>query len=127
MGAEMNMMSVDLVRLVREDAGLDIADAPLRDRVVEALRGVHDPEIPVNIYDLGLIYRLDIDDACRVEIDMTLTAPNCPVAELMPQMVMDAVQAVDDVASVDVNLVWDPPWSQAMMSDEARLALDMFG
>ena len=121
------MMSVDLVRLVREDAGLDSVDAPLRDRVVEALRGVHDPEIPVNIYDLGLIYRLDIDDACRVEIDMTLTAPNCPVAESMPHMVMDAVQAVDDVASVDVNLVWDPPWSQAMMSDEARLALDMFG
>jgi FeS assembly SUF system protein len=125
----MNMMSVDLVRLVREEAGgdTDSADAPLHDRVVEALREVHDPEIPVNIYDLGLIYRLDVDEVGRVDIDMTLTTPNCPVAESMPNMVLEAVQGVDEVASVNVNLVWDPPWGPGMMSEEARLALDMFG
>jgi FeS assembly SUF system protein len=125
----MNQMSVDLVRLVRENKkdDADGPEAPLHDRVVAALRNVHDPEIPVNIYDLGLIYRLEIDDAGRVEIDMTLTTPNCPVAETMPQMVTEAVQEIDDVASVDVNLVWDPPWSVAMLSDDARLALDMYG
>jgi FeS assembly SUF system protein len=125
----MNMMSVDLVRLVREETGghTDSADAPLHDRVVEALREVHDPEIPVNIYDLGLIYRLDVDEVGRVDIDMTLTTPNCPVAESMPNMVMEAVQGVDEVASVNVNLVWDPPWGPDKMSEEARMALDMFG
>jgi FeS assembly SUF system protein len=124
----MHMMSGDLVRLVREDRGDErSADAPLRDRVVEALRDVHDPEIPVNIYDLGLIYRLDIDEAGKVDIDMTLTTPNCPVAETMPHMVTEAVQAVESVQSVDVRLVWDPPWSIQMLSDDARLALDMYG
>jgi len=128
----MNMMPMDLVRLVREERGEDdradaAAGGPLYDQVVAALRTVHDPEIPVNIYDLGLIYRLDVDDKANVDIDMTLTAPNCPVADMMPQMVTDAVEALDDVKWVTVNLVWDPPWDPSKMSDDARMALDMFG
>lgn len=128
----MNMMPMDLVRLIREERGEDdradaAAGAPLNDQVVAALRTVHDPEIPVNIYDLGLIYRLDIDDKGNVDIDMTLTAPNCPVADMMPQMVTDAVEALDDVKWVTVNLVWDPPWDPSKMSEDARMALDMFG
>jgi len=94
--------------------------------VVAAIQTVYDPEIPVNIYDLGLIYGLRIGAGGAVEIDMTLTAPACPVAGIMPQMVADAVAAADGVGEVEVNMVWDPPWSPERMSDEAKLALDMF-
>jgi FeS assembly SUF system protein len=97
----------------------------LRDPIIEALRGVYDPEIPVNIYDLGLIYTIAISPTGDVAIDMTLTAPACPVAGLMPQMVKDAVAAVEGVGEIAVELVWDPPWSQANMSDEAKLELGM--
>jgi FeS assembly SUF system protein len=97
----------------------------LREPIIEALRRVHDPEIPVNIYDLGLIYRIDIDSGGDVDIDMTLTAPACPVAGMMPVMVKDAVATVEGVGQVTVSLVWDPPWSQANMSDEARLQLGL--
>ncbi len=97
----------------------------LREPIIAALRGVHDPEIPINIYDLGLIYRINISDQGDVHIDMTLTAPACPVAGMMPIMVKDAVTKVDGVGLVDVDLVWDPPWSQANMSDEARLQLGL--
>lgn len=95
------------------------------DRVVEALRTVYDPEIPVNIYDLGLIYRLDIAADGKVSIDMTLTAPGCPVAGSMPNMVADAVADVEGVGEVEVKLVWDPPWTPARMSEDARMALDI--
>jgi FeS assembly SUF system protein len=98
----------------------------LREPIVAALREVHDPEIPVNIYDLGLIYRIEIAENGDVEIDMTLTAPACPVAGMMPVMVKDAVGSVDGVGEVQVDLVWDPPWSQEHMSDEARLQLGLF-
>ena len=101
-------------------------DAPLVDRVVEALRTVYDPEIPVNIYELGLVYRCDVDAEGDVEIDMTLTAPGCPVAGEMPGTVQAAVQAVPGVRSAKVELVWEPGWHQGMMSDEARIALNMF-
>lgn len=97
----------------------------LREPIVAALRGVHDPEIPVNIYDLGLIYRIDISPRGDVGIDMTLTAPACPVAGMMPLMVKDAVAGVDGVGEVIVDLVWDPPWSPELMSDEAKLELGM--
>lgn len=97
----------------------------LREPIIAALRTVHDPEIPVNIYDLGLIYRIDISDQGDVDIDMTLTAPACPVAGMMPLMVKDAVTKVEGVGCVNVQLVWDPPWSQANMSEEALLALGM--
>ncbi|MFC1681921.1 SUF system Fe-S cluster assembly protein [Pseudomonadota bacterium] len=91
--------------------------------VVEALKTVYDPEIPVNIYDLGLIYKVDISDAGDVNIDMTLTAPGCPVAETFPGMVEQAVAVVEGVNSAHVELVWDPPWTMDRMTEEARLEL----
>lgn len=94
--------------------------------VVEALKTVHDPEIPVNIYDLGLIYGLEIFDDGSVKIDMTLTAPACPVAGEMPGMVAKAVAGVPGVGEVEVQLVWEPQWTPERMSEEARLLLDMF-
>ena len=97
----------------------------LREPIIAALRTVHDPEIPVNIYDLGLIYGIDIQDNGDVHIDMTLTAPACPVAGMMPVMVKDAVASVEGVGEIQVDLVWDPPWSPATMSDEAKLQLGM--
>ena len=97
-----------------------------RDAVIEVLRTVHDPEIPVNIYDLGLIYDLEIGDDGAVQIYMTLTAPGCPVAGEMPGWVARAVAAVDGVGEVRVEMVWDPPWTKDRMSEEAKLALDMW-
>jgi FeS assembly SUF system protein len=98
-------------------------DHPLYDNVVEACRTVYDPEIPVNIYDLGLIYTVDISESNEVKIIMTLTAPGCPVAGEMPGWVMDSVGAVQGVSHVDVDMTFDPPWGMDMMSDEARLEL----
>jgi FeS assembly SUF system protein len=103
--------------------GSKVAD---RDALIAALRTVHDPEIPVNIYDLGLIYGLDIGGDGTVRIEMTLTAPACPVAGIMPQQIADAVAAVDGVGTVEVRLVWEPPWTRDRMTDEAKLALDLF-
>lgn len=122
-------MPIDLVKLATDSRpDLEAGDGPkgLRARVIEALRTVHDPEIPVNIYELGLIYRLDLDADGRVWIDMTLTAPNCPVADMIPDQVTAAVQDVEGVKSADVRLVWEPPWDPSRMSEEARLALGMF-
>jgi len=98
----------------------------VRERVISALKSVYDPEIPVNIYDLGLIYALDIDAAGNVKVDMTLTAPGCPVAQTFPGTVENAVRAVDGVVDARVELVWDPPWTQDMMTEEARLELGLF-
>lgn len=98
-------------------------DHPLHEPVVEACRSVYDPEIPVNIYDLGLIYTIAIDPENAVKVTMTLTAPGCPVAGEMPGWVQDAVSAVPGVRHVDVDMVFDPPWGMDMMSDEARLEL----
>ena len=98
-------------------------DHPLYDTVVEACRSVYDPEIPVNIYDLGLVYTIEISDASEVDIMMTLTAPGCPVAGEMPGWVAEAVEPLPGVQTVNVQLTWDPPWGMEMMSDEARLEL----
>jgi FeS assembly SUF system protein len=98
----------------------------LTDDIVAALKTVFDPEIPVDIYELGLVYRVEIDDDRNVGIDMTLTAPGCPVAGEMPGWVENAVSAVQGVQSVKVSMVFDPPWDQSRMSDEARVALDMW-
>jgi FeS assembly SUF system protein len=95
--------------------------------VVAALREVFDPEIPVNIYDLGLVYKIDIINRCHVEVDMTLTAPGCPVASEMMNMTKKAIDGVESVETSKVNLVFDPPWTQDMMSDEAKLELGFFG
>ena len=98
----------------------------LTDDIVTALKTVFDPEIPADIYELGLIYRIEIRDDRRVAIDMTLTAPGCPVAGEMPGWVENAVAAVPGVSEVQVTMVFDPPWDQSRMSDEARVALDMW-
>ncbi len=98
-------------------------DHPLYEKVVEACRSVFDPEIPVNVYDLGLIYTIEISDDGAVNIDMSLTAPGCPVAGEMPGWVADAVAPLEGVRQVDVNMVWEPQWGMEMMSDEARLEL----
>ena len=98
----------------------------LTDDIVAALKTVYDPEIPADIYELGLIYRVDIDDSRNVAIDMTLTAPGCPVAGEMPGWVENAVATVPGVQAVTVNMVFDPPWDQSRMSDEARVALNLW-
>jgi FeS assembly SUF system protein len=98
----------------------------LTDQLVEKLKTVFDPEIPVDIYELGLIYKVDVSDQKDVVIDMTLTAPGCPVAGEMPDWVRDAVTQIPEVKSCTVNLVFDPPWDPSLMSDEAKLELNMF-
>ena len=98
----------------------------LTDRLIEAFKTVFDPEIPVDIYELGLIYKVDVSDDRDVAVDMTLTAPGCPVAGEMPGWVEDAVRAIPDVRNVRVDLVFDPPWDPSRMSDEAKLQLNMF-
>jgi FeS assembly SUF system protein len=97
----------------------------LTDDLIAAFKSVFDPEIPVDIYELGLIYKVDIDDDRKVDVEMTLTAPGCPVAGDMPGWVENAAKAVEGVSDVEVRLTFDPPWTPARMSDEARLALNM--
>lgn len=105
-----------------------IADAPtFREQVIETLRTVHDPEIPVNIWELGLIYTLTISDKNDINIHMTLTAPTCPVAEAIPAEIKKRLQEYVPLAGdIQVTLVWEPPWEKSMMSDEAKLVLDMW-
>jgi FeS assembly SUF system protein len=98
------------------------ADA-LGDRVIEVLRTVYDPEIPVNIFELGLVYKIDVDDEEVVHIDMTLTSPMCPVAETLPEEVKAKVEELDGITAAKVNVVWDPPWNPSMMTEEAQLEL----
>ena len=98
----------------------------LGDAIVAALKTVYDPEIPADIYELGLIYKVDVDDDRNVAIDMTLTSPGCPVAGEMPGWVENAVSAVEGVGQVKVNLTFNPPWDTSRMSEEARVALNMF-
>lgn len=102
------------------------ADDPLLRDIVAALKTVYDPEIPADIYELGLIYSVDVDDERNVAIAMTLTAPGCPVAGEMPKWVENAVNAIPGVKSTSVKMTFDPPWDMSRMSDEARLALNMF-
>lgn len=97
----------------------------LGERVIEALRTVYDPEIPVNIFELGLIYKIDVEDNNVVKVDMTLTSPHCPVAEILPEEVRQKVYAVDGVTDAEVGVVWEPPWHPGMMSEEAKLELGM--
>jgi FeS assembly SUF system protein len=98
----------------------------LTEDLIVALKTVFDPEIPVDVYELGLIYRVDVDDSRFVTIDMTLTAPGCPVAGEMPTWVENAVTAVPGVSGAKVNMVFEPPWNQTRMSEEAKIALDMW-
>lgn len=100
--------------------------ARLTDDTVAALKTVYDPEIPADIYEIGLIYKIEIADDRRVTVDMTLTTPNCPSAQELPKMVENAVASVPGVGEVKVNVVWDPPWDPSRMTDEARLTLNMW-
>jgi len=100
--------------------------ARLTDDLISAIKTVYDPEIPVDIYELGLIYKIDVSDSRDVVVDMTLTAPGCPVAGEMPGWVADAIRSVDGICDVEVNLVFDPPWDPGRMTDEARVALNMY-
>ena len=97
----------------------------LKDKIIEEIKKIYDPEIPVNIYELGLIYKIDISDEKKVNIEMTLTSPNCPVAESLPKMVKDNVLKIEGVSGVDLKLVWSPPWTKDMMSEAAKLELNL--
>lgn len=103
------------------------ASSELREQIINAIRLVFDPELPVNIYDLGLIYELAINDDASVQVRMTLTTPNCPVADILPQQVKTKVAAVPGVSKADVQVVWEPPWSPERMSDVAKLELELRG
>ena len=97
-----------------------------KEKVIDCIKSVEDPEIPVNLYDLGLIYNIEIDEKNNIKIEMTLTNPNCPVAGLMPESVGKAIEKIQNVTSINVNLVWEPKWSKDLMSEDAKLALDIF-
>ena len=97
----------------------------LKNKVILEIKKIYDPEIPVNIYELGLIYKIDIENAKKVNIEMTLTSPNCPVAESLPKMVKDNILKLDGVDDVDLKLVWDPPWTKDKMSEAAKLELNL--
>ena len=97
-----------------------------KDQIIEKIKTVMDPEIPVNLYDLGLIYNINIDEKNNIDIEMTLTNPNCPVAGSMPESVGKAIATLQDISSIKVNLIWHPKWSKDMMSEDAKLALDIF-
>nr|WP_238996959.1 SUF system Fe-S cluster assembly protein [Entomobacter blattae] len=96
------------------------------ERVIEAISSVYDPEIPVNIYELGLIYTIDLYDNGKVKVTMTLTAPGCPSAQELPVQVKEALEHLEEVVEAEVEVVWDPPWDMSRMSEDARLALNMF-
>lgn len=110
---------------VEEQKNTDLNDID-ENAIIDAISTVYDPEIPVNVYELGLIYAVNIHDDGRIDIEMTLTAPNCPSAQELPNMVKTAVEKVPNVKTVEVEIVWDPPWDVSRMSDEARLTLNMF-
>ena len=97
----------------------------IKKKVIEAVKKVYDPEIPVNIYELGLIYKIDVDDKNKVNVDMTLTSPNCPVAESLPNEVKENIKKVEGVSDVNLNLVWEPPWDKDKMSEAAKLELNL--
>ena len=97
----------------------------IKNRVIEEIKKIYDPEIPVNIYELGLIYKVEVDDKKKVNIDMTLTSPNCPVAESLPKQVKDNIMKVEGVSDVNLNIVWEPPWDKDKMSEAAKLELNL--
>ena len=97
----------------------------LKDKIITEIKKIYDPEIPVNIYELGLIYDIIVDNKNNVKINMTLTTPNCPVAESLPNEVKNSVKAIKDTNSVDLELVWDPPWDKSMMSEAAKLEFNL--
>jgi len=97
----------------------------IKSKVIEEIKKIYDPEIPVNIYELGLIYKIDVDEKNNVNIDMTLTSPNCPVAESLPNDVKNNIKKVEGVSDVNLNLVWEPPWDKDKMSEAAKLEVNL--
>ena len=97
----------------------------IKEKVVEEIKKIFDPEIPVNIYELGLIYKIEVDEKNKVNVDMTLTSPNCPVAESLPKEVKDNIMKIEGVSEVNLNLVWEPPWDKDKMSEVAKLELNL--
>jgi len=97
----------------------------IKSKVIEVVKKIYDPEIPVNIYELGLIYKIDVDEKNKVNVDMTLTSPNCPVAESLPNEVKENIKKVEGVSDVNLNLVWEPPWDKDKMSESAKLELNL--
>ena len=97
----------------------------IKSKIIEAVKKIYDPEIPVNIYELGLIYKIDVDEKNKVDVDMTLTSPNCPVAESLPNEVKENIKKVEGVSDVNLNLVWEPPWDKDKMSEAAKLELNL--
>ena len=97
----------------------------IKNKIIEEIKKIYDPEIPVNIYELGLIYNIDVDKDNKVKIDMTLTSPNCPVAESLPNEVKENIKKLDGVQEVDLKLVWEPPWDKDKMSEAAKLELNL--
>ena len=97
----------------------------LKEKIIAEIKKIYDPEIPVNIYELGLIYDINVDKDNNVKIDMTLTSPNCPVAESLPNEVKNSVKEIKEVKDVDLKLVWEPPWDKSMMSESAKLELNL--
>ena len=97
----------------------------LKEKIIIEIKKIYDPEIPVNIYELGLIYDIKVDEKNNVKINMTLTSPNCPVAESLPKEVKDSIMEIKEVNKVDLDLVWDPPWDKSMMSESAKLELNL--
>jgi FeS assembly SUF system protein len=97
----------------------------IKDKIIEEIKKIYDPEIPVNIYELGLIYKIEVDTQNKVNVDMTLTSPNCPVAESLPNEVKANIMKVDGVSDVNLNLVWEPPWDKDKMSEAAKLELNL--
>ena len=97
----------------------------IKSKVIEQIKKIYDPEIPVNIYELGLIYKIEVDDKNKVNVDMTLTSPNCPVAESLPKEVKNNIMKIEGVSDVNLNLVWEPPWNKDKMSEAAKLELNL--
>jgi len=97
----------------------------LKEKIITEIKKIYDPEIPVNIYELGLIYEIKVDKENNVKVNMTLTTPNCPVAESLPKEVKDSIMEIKEVNKVDLDLVWDPPWDKSMMSESAKLELNL--
>ena len=97
----------------------------IKNKIIEEIKKIYDPEIPVNIYELGLIYKIEVDKKNKVDLDMTLTSPNCPVAESLPNQVKESIMKVEGVSDVNLNLVWEPPWNKDRMSEAAKLELNL--
>ena len=97
----------------------------IKNKVIEEIKKIYDPEIPVNIYELGLIYKIEVDEKNKVDVDMTLTSPNCPVAESLPKQVKENIMKVEGVSDVNLNIVWEPPWNKDRMSEAAKLELNL--